>query len=145
MRYEETKQLNDPQFKRLCGVPRPLFQQMREALQQAEQEKVKSGRPSPLSVENQLLLTLQYWREYRTLFHISTDWGISESAACRCVRRVEDRLHASGRFALPKRGTRWQGDEQDTEVVVVDAFESPIERPKKNSAATTAARKNATP
>jgi len=29
----------------------------------------------PLSLENQLLLTLDYWREYRTYFHIGQSWG----------------------------------------------------------------------
>ena len=111
MRYEEAKHLNNSQFKHLCAVPHPLFQEMTEVLEQAEQQKVKSGRPSPLTTQDQLLLTLQYWREYRALFHISTDWGISESAACRCVHRVEERLHVSGRFALPKGTERWQGDE----------------------------------
>jgi hypothetical protein len=44
---------------------------MLAAMQQHEAQKTKSGRPSALSLEEQILLALTYWREYRTLYHIS--------------------------------------------------------------------------
>ncbi|MEH2211389.1 MAG: transposase family protein [Nostoc sp.] len=28
-------------------------------------------------MEDQLLMTLEYWREYRTYFHIGQSWGVS--------------------------------------------------------------------
>ena len=31
------------------------------------------GRRHKLSIENQALVALEYWREYRTYFHIATD------------------------------------------------------------------------
>ena len=37
----------------------------------------KRGGQAKLSVEDQLLLVLEYWREYRTQFHIATSWGRS--------------------------------------------------------------------
>jgi hypothetical protein len=45
-------------------------------------QKAAGGKPT-LSVENQLLMVLEYWREYRTYFHIGQAYGISESAAYR--------------------------------------------------------------
>ncbi|WP_197710996.1 helix-turn-helix domain-containing protein, partial [Acinetobacter baumannii] len=36
------------------------------------------GRPPKLSIEDQILLGLSYWREYRTLFHVATSYGVSE-------------------------------------------------------------------
>jgi hypothetical protein len=39
--------------------------------EQKQQEKHKPGHPAKLSLEDQVLLTLQYWREYRTYFHIA--------------------------------------------------------------------------
>ncbi|WP_199298137.1 MULTISPECIES: transposase family protein [Cyanophyceae] len=33
------------------------------------------GSYSKLTIPDQILLTLEYWREYRTLFHIAKDWG----------------------------------------------------------------------
>jgi hypothetical protein len=41
-------------------------------------QRRKSGRPPKLTVEDQVLLTLEYWREYRTLFHLATSWGLHE-------------------------------------------------------------------
>ncbi len=41
----------------------------------------KTGRPSKLSTEDQLLITLEYWREYRTYFHLGNSWGVNESTA----------------------------------------------------------------
>ena len=42
--------------------------------------------------EDQVLICLQYWREYRTYFHIAQDWLLSESTVCRIVHRVETTL-----------------------------------------------------
>ncbi len=32
------------------------------------------GRPPTLSIEDKVLLTFEYWREYRTQFHIANSW-----------------------------------------------------------------------
>nr|WP_228051256.1 transposase family protein [Microcystis aeruginosa] len=61
----------------------------------------KTGRPSKLSTEDQLLITLEYWREYRTYFHLGNSWGVNESTAYRIVRKVENILIKSGLFNLP--------------------------------------------
>jgi hypothetical protein len=45
-----------------------------------EKEKKKAGRKPKLIVEDQILMTLQYLREYRTYYHIGLDWKISESS-----------------------------------------------------------------
>ena len=50
-----------------------------------EKQKKKLGRPSKLRIEDQILLTLQYLREYRSYYHIGKDWKISESNVCRIV------------------------------------------------------------
>ena len=139
MRYEQVKSLREVEFKRLCGVKRHTFAAMLEALQAAEAAKIKPGRPCKLSLEDQLLLMLLYWREYRTLFHLGAAMGVSEGTASRRVRWVEDVLIGAGRFALPKRTERFAGLQGSLKVVAVDATETPVERPKKNSAAATAA------
>ncbi len=56
-----------------------------------------------LSLEKKTLLALTYWREYRTLYHISMDFGIHESSASRIIRKVEDILIDSGNFEMPKK------------------------------------------
>ena len=140
MRYNDIKNRNDPDFKRLTGVQRHLFEAMLTVLQR---ELRNFGRPPTLSREDQLLLTLMYWREYRTQFHIAGTYGISESAVCRTITKVEDALVKSGVFRLPGKKTL-QSTDTTIEVVLVDVSEQPIERPKKSSAATTAARRNVT-
>ena len=129
MRYEEIKDRNDKDFKRLTGVEHPTFKQMVAVL---------------LSRADQLLLTLMYWREYRTQFHIAQDYGISESAVCRTIQKIEDALIDSGQFRLPGKKAL-QPSDMVIEVVVVDATEQPIERPKKSNDATTAARRSDIP
>ena len=68
MRYEEIKDRNDKDFKRLTGVEHQTLKQMVTVL---ESELSNFGRPPKLSRADQLLLTLMYWREYRTQFHIA--------------------------------------------------------------------------
>jgi hypothetical protein len=141
MNYQQLTELSDDAFKRYCGVKREVFNEMLEVQQEAEEAKRKSGRPG-LSPVDQLLLTLQYWREYRSLFHVDLCFGVHESTAQRIVCKVEQRLLDAGRFTLPKRGRALELGEE-LELVLMDATETPIERPKKNSAVTTAVRKSA--
>jgi hypothetical protein len=144
MRYKQIKHYSDEAFKRYCGVNHSTFNAMVKVLEEAEQAKRKPGRPSKLSLPDKVLLTLQYWREYRTFFHAGASVGIHESNAQRIVTKVEDRLAASGQFSLPSHHRATQLGE-DLVAVVIDATETPIERPKKNSAVTTVGRKNAIP
>ena len=108
-------------------------------------QKTKSGRPSALSLEEQILLALTYWREYRTLYHISMDFGIHESSASSIIHKLEDVLIDSGNFDLPKKLPSRVDDDINWSVVIVDVTETPIERPKKTKKTTTAARRNNTP
>lgn len=137
MRYEAVKDVSPEAFKRLVGVKPEVFGQMVRVLRDAETRKKKTGRPSKLSVEDKLLLTMSYWREYRTQFHIAASYGLHESSANWIITQVEDVLIKSGAFSLPKHRAV---AETDWTVVLVDATETPIERPKKNSGATTADR-----
>jgi len=141
MTYEQFKQLKLSDFKRRCGVQRETFEQMTDVLRPHLERRGKRGGQCKLSVEDQLLLVLEYWREYRTQFHIATSWGLSESAVCRLIQKVETLLMGSGKFRLPGK-KRLHQNVYNWNVVVVDVTESPIERPKKNSEPTTAARRN---
>ena len=71
-----------------------------------------------LSIEDLLLATLEYLREYRTYAHIAASYGIAESNIYRGIKWVEDTLKS----------------DMEYEVVLIDATESPIERPKKAKA-----------
>jgi hypothetical protein len=132
MTYEQVQSLKPEAFKRFCGVGSTTFAEMVSVLEQQQLQKRKPGRPPKLSLEDQVLLALQYWREYRTYFHIAQSWNINESTAFRIVRHVEDTLIRSGRFSLPGKKALLQPDSV-LKVVVVDVTESPVERPKKNN------------
>jgi len=139
MHYEEIKNSKPSDFKRLTGVRRATFEAMVRALREVLPD---FGRPCKLSLPDRLLLTLMYWREYRTQFHIAQSYGLSEATVCRTILKIENALMQSGQFRLP--GKKALAPPECTlEVIVVDATECPIERPKKNSATSTAARKSA--
>ena len=65
MRYETVQTLNDEEFKRSSGVQRSTFEKMLEVVQSGLRD---FGRPTKLNRADQLLMTLMYWREYRTEF-----------------------------------------------------------------------------
>ena len=141
MRYETIQHLKDTDFKRLTGVQRETFEKM---LAVVEKGLRKFGRPPKLSRADQLLMTLMYWREYRTEFHIAQSYGISEAAVCRTIRKVEDALVHSKQFRLPGKKAL-QPSDTIFEVVLVDVSEQPIERPKKAKNGITAAKRSAIP
>ena len=144
MFYAELKDKPEGPFKRLTGVRPATFLDMCEAL---EKYLPSGGRVPKLCREDRLLLTLMYWREYRTYAHIAQTYGLSESAVCRTVHMVEDALMRSGSFRL---SFRLPGKKEllkkellkkaltksaaEYQVVVVDATECPVERPKKAAA-----------
>ena len=92
----------------------------------------KRGGQKRLSVEDQLLITLQYWRQYRTQFDIGLEFGVSEAIVCRMIEKVESLLVKSGRFRLPGK-RQLQQPETNWEAVVIDVSEVAIERQKKTA------------
>ncbi len=143
MSYQDLESLSDGEFKRLCGVNRPTFAEMVEVLRPHLERTGRRGGQAKLSVEDQLLVALEYWREYRTQFHIGVSWGLHETTVGRIIRKVEDLLIRSGRFRLPSQRQLYQPGWEWT-VMMVDVGEVEIERPQKNRDATTVANRNAT-
>jgi hypothetical protein len=128
MRYIKALKLAPCEFKRMYGVTAETFWEMVKAVRDGKQGS--RGSHASLPIPDQILLTLQYWREYRTYFHIAQDWGIHESTAQRTVKRIEDILIKSGKFGLPSRRKLWK-DTAEIEVIAIDVAETEIERPKK--------------
>jgi hypothetical protein len=129
--------MGDAQFRRLTGIKRRTFNRMVEILLESEsKKKQQGGKPNHLCMEDRLLMTLEYLREYRTYFHISTGYGISESACYRNIKWIEDTLIKHREFSLPGRKALIKS-EMGYEVILIDATETPIERPKKNKNITT--------
>lgn len=95
-----------------------------------ENRASRRGNKSPLCMEDWVLILLRYYREYVTYLSIAADVGISESAVCRIVKKAEEVLIKSELFHVP--GKKALRSEMSYEVIVVDATETEIERPKKN-------------
>jgi len=131
MKYDQIKLLEDEKFRRLTGVKKATFENMTLILEEAEiKKKARGGRRSKLSIEDRLLMSLEYIREYRTYFHVSQSYGVSESTAYDIIKWIEDTLIKHPDFALPGRKALLKSD-MEYEVVLIDATETQIERPKK--------------
>lgn len=144
MKYDQIKELAGEKFRRLTGVKRETFSKMVDILKEVDLEKKsRGGRKNKLSIENRLLMALEYIREYRTYFHVSQSYGVSESTAYDTVKWIEDTLIKHPDFALPGRKALLKSD-MEYEVVLIDATETPIERPKKSKGIITQAKRKDT-
>lgn len=144
MKYESLKEFKGEDFRRLTGIKRATFEKMVEILKEAEKKKKNiGGKPNKLIMEDRLLMALEYIREYRTYFHVAASYQISESACYRNIRWIEDVLIKHPDFALPGRKALLKSD-IEYDVILIDATETPIERPKKNKSAITQERKRNT-
>lgn len=141
MTYEQVKKLTSEEFKRLSGVHYETFNQMVEIVKKVYCSRKITGRPPKLKVEDQVLMTLEYLREYRTFFHLGATWGINESTAYRIVKKIEDILIQAPELRLPGKKRLIVQEDYQLETVVIDVSETPIERPKKNKKNITVVRK----
>ncbi|WP_339046414.1 transposase family protein [Spiroplasma endosymbiont of Colias croceus] len=89
------------------------------------------GTPNKLSLENRLLMTLEYWREYRTYFHIAKSYGISESSCYRNIKWIENTLIKHPDFQQLDGQKSLLNNNFKDKTVIIDVTESTIQRPKK--------------
>ena len=142
-KYERLKQIKPAEFKRLVGVKKETFEVMLEVYSEYHQKKKEQGgRPNRLLPETQLLLMLEYYREYRSLAHMAFDYEISEPTASRIIKEVETVLIHSGKFSLPGKKALHQEGGIELEYIVIDATECPVQRPKKDNGVATVGRKS---
>ena len=101
----------------------------------------KGGRKPKLGLEDRLLMALEYLREYRTYFPVIRSDGVSESTCYETIKWIENTLIKPPDFALPGRKALLKSD-REYELVLIDATETPIERPKKNKSSFTQEKRN---
>lgn len=128
---QRLESLADEAYQEIFGVTKVTFEKMLSILKDAyEQQHARGGRPnSRLSILDKLIIMLGYYREYRTMRHIAFDYGVSKSIIHKSIEWVENVLVKSGEFALPSK--KKLTETQDEQVVLLDATECEIERPKK--------------
>lgn len=147
MRWHYLQKFSSASFKRATGIQKEIFLELVEIVEAYKLSKRKhpnSGCKSILNTEDCLLLMLMYYREYRTMFHIGISYGLSESRVCEIIREIELVIIKDSRYHLPGKKQLLRND-NGLEVVIIDATECTIERPKKNSANITLARKKDIP
>ena len=129
-KYNNIKSYKDAQFRLVTGVTRETFEVMLQIVKEAYADAHRNrGRHRKQSCEDMLLMTLEYFAEYRTLDCIGASYGLQKSTVGRIIRWVEGTLHQSGTFSLPGKRALVQAN-TEIEVVVVDTTETPIQRPK---------------
>ena len=143
---ENYQKQSDENFVRTVGLSLAKFQYLVELLKGYIQDQkhrfplTKSGLKSKLNMENQLLLTLLYLRNYPTFIQLGLQFGISESYSNKIYHKISaimvKILHVKSRQAL---------FEEPLETLIVDVTEQPIERPNKGQKAYFSGKKNDTP
>lgn len=130
-KYDSIERLSEGDFRRLVGVEKSTFTMMLEVLTPLELAKrARGGKRPKLSLPDRLLMCLEYLREYRTYFHLGQSYGVSEGQCYKICRWIEDALIKDKRFHLPGKKALVKPD-ANYDVMLVDATESPVERPKK--------------
>jgi len=131
MKYEIIKNYKETNFRAVTGVTPTTFQVMLEVVNAAYEEthKKHNGRNRKLSREDMLLMTLEYYKEYRTIECIGASYGLQKANVGKTIKWVEETLIKSGLFSLPGKKKLTQSD-IEIEVIVVDTTETPIQRPK---------------
>ena len=144
MRFDSVKELKGEVFRRLTGIQRNTFEAMAAVLSDAKcKQKAAGGKPNTLSVENQLLMVLKYGANtdlfsYRASLRDQRERGVPQHQ-----NGCENTLAKSKSFRLPG-GKAIAASDRAFDVVLIDATETPIERPEKNNGATIRARRSGT-
>lgn len=130
--YNIVSQQSPKCFKRDTGISLENFYFILEKVQTHishtlnEKPMRKRGLKPTISLENKILLTLLYLRDYPTFFKLGKSFGISESYANKIyhfiLQIMVNVLHVSNRKELLNK---------DIDTIIIDVSEQPIERPQK--------------
>jgi len=129
--YQRYKMKQSAQFTRLVGVNYGAFQIILEKLIlqitrfKAEKPIRQRGKKSSLLIEDQLLLTLIYLRQYHTFLQLGEMFSISESYAQKRYEFICSQLLKV--LDVPNQKTLAKEDL----TVLMDVTEQPLERPEK--------------
>ena len=129
MKWEQVRDLDEVKFKRIVGIKKETFKQIVDVLRpKFEEKRKKGGRKPKLSLEDMVMATFGYLREYRTFASLGVSFGIDETNIQRNIIWCEDEMIKSNLFSLP--GMKKLREDQYTELTI-DVTECIIERPKK--------------
>ncbi|WP_342254076.1 transposase family protein [Spiroplasma endosymbiont of Zeiraphera isertana] len=127
------KYKDDQEFYSLVGIKPQTFYNMLEILKIAEsKQKYYGGRKNKIVIEERLLMTLEYWKDYSSYRVIAKRYNISHTSCIRNIFWIENILIKSGIFNLPGKKDLTKNKGTNNNLLAIDATETPIERIKKN-------------
>lgn len=132
-------------YKEIFGVDKHIFDRLLRLLNAANVfgRKSGAGRKPRLSVLDKLVITLMYWREYRTYRHIAFDYDVGKSQVGDAVLWVENTIVKSG-FCNFKSARELRDNPNKIKIAIADVTEQEIERPKRGRKVGIQARKSGT-
>lgn len=126
---EQIEKLSEEKFQRIFGVKRHVFFLMLDKLnQQFVDSHKKGGRPPKVNTLNRLCIFFAYYKNYRTMEDIASEYEISVSTTYDIIRLVEKTLFSCKEFKIQDKNKL---KENAPDVVVIDATECEIRRIKK--------------
>ena len=117
-------------FRRFCEVLPTTFNEMVNCLKRSKFKGRKTGSMGKLCFEDQVLVMLEYYRNYSSMVKLGLEYGVDETTIGRIICRVEKVLISSNSFKLPSKKVIREGNLQ-LEAVIVDATEMQIQKPKR--------------
>lgn len=133
--YNNYKNLDDKKFKEAVGISKILFEIIVPILTEKINESHKSGGRSPsLCVEDLLLMTLKYYREYPTFSSLGFTFGINKSNVFRWINKIESMLNDIVEniinIEIKCADFNKKGKEITVSEKLIDVTECAIQRPK---------------
>ncbi|WJG69850.1 helix-turn-helix domain-containing protein [Spiroplasma ixodetis] len=126
------KYKDDKEFYSLVGIKPQTFHKMVEILKIAEsRQKYYGGRKNKLVIEDRLLMTLEYWKDYSSYRVIAKRYNISHTGCIRNIFWIENTLIKSRNFNLSGKKDLTKNKGTNNSLLAIDATETPIERIKK--------------
>jgi len=142
----EKRMANLPEEKYLVtfGIRKPTFDAMLVILEAAyKQLRKRGGKKRKLSVLDMLVITLGYYRDYRTMENLGFDYGVHKQRICEAIFWVEQVLIKDGTFSLPSKRELTR-ENNDISIAIIDVTECETERPKYNQKEYYSGKKNDT-
>ena len=137
--------LGEEKYQVLFGIRKPTFDAMLAILTNAYKEmRKKGGRERKLSVLDMLMITLGYYRDYRTMENIGFDYGVHKQRISEAVEWVEQTLIKDGTFSLPSKRELIK-ENSSVSIAIIDVTECETERPKHNQEDSYSGKKKDTP
>jgi len=124
---------NHKTCKRMFGIKFGKFVYVLEKVQAYFEERLREkpisnrGLKSKMGLENQLLLALEYLRQYPTFLALGSSYGISEGYANKVYHKIRPALAEVIGLKNPEKLKY-----KDVKNLIIDVTVQPIERPEEN-------------